>query len=127
MQFLSKFTEPAYALMRIVTGYLFLQHGSQKFFNFPKEFGGELNAMLTVGGAIELVGGALILIGLFTRPVAFLCSGTMAVAYWVFHAPNGNIPFPINNGGELAVVFSFVFLYIACRGAGIWSADSARS
>ncbi len=125
MQFLDKFQEPSYAALRIVTGYLFLWHGAQKFFDFPKPGPENMNALLTVGGVIELVGGALILIGLFTRPVAFLCSGTMAVAYWVFHAPGGNIPFPMNNGGELAIMFCFVFLFIATRGPGILSIDGS--
>lgn len=126
MNALNKLTEPAYALMRIVTGYLFIWHGSQKFFDFPKAFQGDLGPLMMAGGAIELVGGALVVVGLFTRYAAFLCSGTMAVAYWMFHAPQGNIPFPIINGGELAVIYTFVFLYIACRGAGIWSVDGSR-
>ena len=81
----------------------------------------------TVGGSIELIGGILILIGLFTRLAAFICSGEMAVAYWLAHAPEANPLFPILNGGNLAVMYAFVFLYIACQGAGIWSIDSARS
>jgi putative oxidoreductase len=67
------------------------------------------------------------LVGFFTRPAAFISSGQMAVAYWMFHAPGGNPIFPITNGGDLAVLFTFVFLYIACRGSGIWSIDSVRS
>lgn len=128
MKFLDGYKEYSYALMRIVTGYLFLWHGTQKFLDFPSAYPwGELNMLSTVGGGIEVVGGILILIGLFTRLAAFICSGDMAVAYWLYHAPEGNPAFPILNGGDLAVMFTFVFLYIACRGAGIWSIDSARS
>ncbi len=88
---------------------------------------GELSLLQMVSGGIEVIGGILILIGLFTRFAAFICSGQMAVAYWLAHAPQGNPAFPITNGGDLAVMFTFVFLYIACRGSGIWSIGSARS
>ena len=128
MKILDDYKEHSYALLRIVTGYLFLWHGTQKFLDFPKEWPwGDLTMLQTVGGGIEVIGGILILIGLFTRPVAFICSGEMAVAYWLVHAPQANPVFPILNGGDLAVMFTFVFLYIACQGAGIWSIDSARS
>ena len=127
MNFLDGFKEHIYALLRIVSGYLFLWHGTQKFLDFPKQGPGDLNAMMPLGGGIEIIGGILIVIGLFTRPAAFICSGTMAVAYWVFHAPHANPALPILNNGELSVMFTFVFLYIAARGAGIWSVDSARS
>ena len=83
--------------------------------------------LATIGGGIEIVGGLLVMIGLFTRLSAFICSGQMAVAYWMFHAPQANPIFPILNGGDLAILYSFAFLYIACRGAGIWSVDAARS
>lgn len=127
-KFLDGYQEHSYALMRIVTGYLFLWHGTQKFFDFPNAYPwGELDMLTTAAGGIEVVGGILILIGLFTRLAAFICSGEMAIAYWIAHAPQSNPIFPILNGGDLAVIFSFVFLYIACRGAGIWSIDSARS
>jgi putative oxidoreductase len=76
---------------------------------------------MTVGAGIEVIGGALVMLGLFTRPAAFICSGTMAVTYWMFHAPKGNPALPILNHGELAVMFCFVFLYIACHGAGKFS------
>jgi putative oxidoreductase len=122
MSFLDKYQEHTYALLRIFSGFLFLWHGAQKFFDFPIEYPyGPLNPMMTVAGAIELLGGILIMIGLFTRPAAFICSGTMAVAYWMAHGMNNF--FPIANGGELAVMFCFVFLFIAARGAGIWSLD----
>ena len=112
--------------MRIITGYLFMWHGTQKYLDFPKPGPEQLNLMLSAAGGIEIVGGILVLIGLFTRISAFICSGTMAVAYWMVHAPQGSIPFPMNNGGELAVIFTFVFLYIACRGPGLYSLDRAR-
>ena len=128
MKFLDDYKEQGYALLRIVTGYLFIWHGTQKFLDFPKEWPwGELSLLQMVSGGIEVIGGILILIGLFTRFAAFICSGQMAVAYWLAHAPQGNPAFPITNGGDLAVMFSFVFLYIACRGSGIWSIDSARA
>lgn len=123
MKFLDGFKEHIYALFRIVSGFLFLWHGSQKLFGFPIEFPyGPLNPMTTAASVIELVGGTLIMIGLFTRPVAFICSGTMAFAYWMAHGSQSI--FPIANGGELAVMFCFGFLFIAARGAGIWSIDN---
>ena len=123
MSFLNGLKDISYAALRIVSGYLFLWHGTQKFFDFPKPGPENLNLMLQVGGAIEIVGGILLIIGLFTRLSAFICSGTMAVAYWVFHAPHANPAFPILNNGELSVMFCFVFLYIACQGPGILSLD----
>ncbi len=127
-KFLDGYKEHSYALMRIVTGYLFLWHGAQKILDFPNAYPrGELGTQAMVSGSIELTGGILVLVGLFTRPAAFICSGLMAFAYWLAHAPRANPVFPILNGGELAVLFSFAFLYIACRGSGIWSIDSARS
>ena len=122
MKFLDNYREQAYALMRIVSGFLFLWHGSVKFFNYPIEFAhGPLNPLMMAAGTIELVGGALIVLGLFTRPAAFICSGAMAVAYWMAHGLNSF--FPIANHGELAALYCFVFLFIATRGAGIWSLD----
>lgn len=122
MKFLDNFQEQAYALLRIVTGFLFIWHGTQKFFNFPIDFPyGPLNPMMSVAGAIEIAGGVLVMIGLFTRPAAFICSGTMAVAYWMAHGTKAL--FPIANGGELAALFCFIFLFIAAKGAGMWSVD----
>ncbi|MEH6503109.1 MAG: DoxX family protein [Cycloclasticus sp.] len=122
MKFLADYQEQSYALLRITTGFLFIWHGAQKFFNFPIDFPyGPLNPMMSTAAAVELVGGALIMLGLFTRPVAFIASGTMAVAYWMAHGSKDW--FPIANGGELAVMFCFIFLFIATRGAGIWSLD----
>ncbi|KTE19984.1 LuxR family transcriptional regulator [Sphingopyxis sp. H050] len=125
MKFLDGFTEQAYALLRIVAGLLFLAHGVQKFFNFPVAFPYPLNPMLHAAGAIELVAGGLIVLGLFTRPAAFLASGMSAVGYWVAHGSNGL--YPIANGGETIALYSFLFLFIATRGAGIWSVDGARA
>lgn len=127
MGFLKPFQEQIYALARIVVGFLFLSHGVQKLLPIP--FFGEgpasLSPMLATAGVIELVGGALVAIGLFAGPAAFLCSGTMAVAYFVAHQPEAL--HPIVNKGELAAVYCWIFLFIAARGAGIWSVDSSRS
>jgi len=121
LTFMKPYQEHTYALMRITTGFLFLWHGSQKLLNFPPASYEPPPHILWIAGPIELIGGILILIGLFTRPVAFLCSGLMAAAYWLAHGPS---PFlPILNGGELAALYCFVFLYISARGAGIWSVD----
>jgi putative oxidoreductase len=123
------YQEHTYALLRIVTGYMFLWHGARKLFGFP---GGEPASgyMFWLAGPIELIGGVLVMIGLFTRPLAFLCSGFAAAAYWMAHGSFDALPgsalLPITNEGELAVLFCFVFLYIAARGAGIWSVDAAR-
>jgi len=121
MNFLDKYQEETYALLRIFSGFLFIWHGTQKLINFPAEFPYPLNPLMYAAGGIEMIGGALVMIGLFTRPAAFICSGTMAVAYWMAHGMNHL--FPILNGGELAVLFCFAFLFIAARGAGIWSLD----
>ena len=119
---MDNYKEQTYAILRIITGFLFLWHGTQKFFNFPIEFPyGPLNAVTSAAGSIEIVGGILVMIGLFTRPAAFICSGTMAAAYWMAHGTKAF--FPIANGGEIAVLFCFIFLFIAAQGAGIWSVD----
>ena len=124
MKFLDGFGAQAYALLRIVAGLLFLAHGVQKFFNFPVAFPMPLNPMLYAAGTIELVAGGLIIIGLFTRPAAFIASGMSAVGYWVAHGSQG--PFPIVNGGETIILYCFIFLFIATRGAGIWSVEGAK-
>lgn len=121
MKFLDGYGAQAYALLRIVAGLLFLAHGVQKFFNFPAAFPMPLNPMLYAAGAIELVAGGLIVIGLFTRPAAFLASGMSAVGYWVAHGSQG--AFPIVNGGETIALYCFIFLFIATHGAGIWSVE----
>lgn len=124
MKFLDGYAEQAYALLRIVAGLLFLAHGVQKFFNFPTAFPMPLNPMLSAAGAIELVAGGLIVIGLFTRPAAFVASGMAAVGYWMVHGSKDI--FPIVNGGETIALYCFLFLFVATRGAGIWSVDAAR-
>lgn len=124
--FLRKYEGETYALMRIVVGFLFLWHGVQKLFGFPPlPEGIVIPAFVTfVAGPIELIGGLLVMIGLFARWAAFLCSGLMAFAYWMGHGLNA--PLPIMNQGELAAAYCFVFLYIAARGAGRWSVDGSR-
>jgi putative oxidoreductase len=122
MKILDKYQEQTYAILRIMSGFLFFWHGTQKFFNYPIDFPHlPLNPMLSGAAAIELIAGGLILLGLFTRPAAFIASGTMAVAYWVAHSTQALLP--IANGGEKAALFCFIFLFIATRGAGIWSLD----
>ncbi len=123
MKFLDGFGEQAYALLRIVAGLLFLAHGVQKFFAFPAAFPYPLTPMLYGAGTIELVAGALIIVGLVTRPAAFIASGMSAVGYWTAHATQGL--YPIANGGETIILYCFIFLFIATRGAGIWSVDGA--
>lgn len=120
MNALKKFEPTAYALLRIVFGFLFACHGATKVFAV---FGGHRpNDVLSwTGAGIELVGGVLILIGLLTHLAAFVASGEMAVAYFMVHQPRGFLP--IKNGGELAVIYCFVALFIACRGAGKWGVD----
>ena len=111
------------SLLRIITGLLFLEHGTSKFLGFPHvDKVPDALSMSGVGGMLELVGGALMALGLFTRPVAFLLSGEMAVAYFYAHAPRG--PFPLLNGGDAAVLFCFVFLYLFFAGPGPWSIDA---
>ena len=124
MTFLDRFGEPAYALLRIFAGLLFLAHGVQKLFAFPAAFPMPLTPMLTAAAVIELVAGTLIVIGLFTRPAAFVASGMSAVGYWVAHGSQG--AFPIVNGGETIVLYCFIFLFVATRGAGIWSVEGAK-
>ncbi|BFM51328.1 DoxX family protein [Marinomonas sp. THO17] len=122
MNFLDKYTEQAYAAFRIVAGFLFLWHGTQKLFGFPIAFPYPLNTLSTSAAVIELVTGILIIVGFYSRYAAFLASGTMAVAYWLVHGLNN--PFPIANGGELAAFYCFAFLYIAAKGPGIWSINN---
>jgi putative oxidoreductase len=119
----------AHALLRIVTGYLFLLHGSAKLLGFPHVASFDhvsIASLIGVAGLLELVGGALVLIGLFVRPVAFLLSGEMAVAYFMAHATKGSPLIPMLNQGEGAVLYCFIFLFLAAAGAGLWSVDSAR-
>jgi len=122
---LSLYTTHCYALMRMVVGFLFLWHGAQKLFGFPSPMpAGVPPFIIYVAGPIELIGGTLIMIGLFTRWAAFIASGQMAVAYWMVHGTKALLP--IQNNGELAVLYCFIFLFIATQGGGIWSIDAAR-
>ena len=126
--FYSLWTPRILGILRIITGFLFLQHGTAKLFGVPHVamFDGlQLFSLMGFAGVLELVGGVLVLVGLFTRPAAFVLSGQMAVAYFMAHAPQA--PLPIHNQGELAVVYCFVFLYFAVAGAGAFSIDAARS
>ena len=126
MKFLDNLHEPIYAAFRMISGFLFLWHGTQKLLNFPIDYPyGPLNAVLIAAGSIEIIAGTLIMIGLFTRPAAFIASGMMAIGYWMAHGMQSF--FPIANGGELAVMFCFGFLLIAARGAGIWGIDKVRT
>lgn len=117
----------ALALLRIVAGYLFILHGSAKLFHVPHVamFDGlQLFSLMGLAGVLELVGGILLVLGLFSRVTAFLLSGQMAVAYFMAHASGGNTLIPFMNGGEAAVLFSFIYLYIAAAGGGAWSLDN---
>lgn len=112
------------SILRIVVGLLFFEHGLQKLVGFPPGGQGapELMTLAGIGAVLELVGGALIALGLFTRPVAFVLSGQMAVAYWMFHFKPEN-PFPVNNMGDGAILYCFIFLYFLFAGPGPWSID----
>lgn len=125
---LSRHAPSALALLRIVTALLFIEHGTRKLFGFPASqaadhgAAGGLSLIMLVAGLLEVFGGLAVLAGLFTRPVAFILAGQMAVAYWWMHVPMGGI-FPINNGGDAAILFCFVFLYLVFAGPGAWSVD----
>lgn len=126
MDFLKPFAPQILSVFRIMSGLLVLQHGTTKYLSIPV---GPMNnasvaTMSGAAGVIELVGGVLLVLGLFTRPVAFLLSGMTAVAYFYAHAPRGF--FPILNGGELAALYCFGFLYLAAVGGGAWSVDRLR-
>jgi putative oxidoreductase len=127
-EFLDKYQPQALAVLRIVTALLFIAHGTQKMFGFPaSQMGGDFQLFSLFGAAalLEVFGGLAILLGASTRPVAFVLAGEMAVAYWMAHVPRGGF-FPVNNGGDAAVLFCFVFLYLVFAGAGAWSVDSVR-
>lgn len=123
MTFLNPWKPQLLSALRIMAGLLFLQHGTTKYLGIPQtQFTGvSPTSMGGAAGLIELIAGALIVIGLFTRPAAFLASGTMAFAYFLAHAPQGF--YPIQNGGELAALYCFTFLYLAAAGGGAWSVD----
>lgn len=112
------------SVLRIVAALIFMEHGTQKLLGFPpsESPGPPLFSLFGLAGILEMVGGALLALGLFTRPVAFILSGMMAVAYWMAHAPQS--AFPVNNGGDAAILFCFVFLYLFAAGAGPWSLDA---
>ncbi len=125
LDFMAKFGPQTYALLRIVAGFLFLWHGTQKLLGFPGASSGDRPFHITyIAGPIELFGGLLLMLGLFTRPVAFLCSGLMASAYWMSHGTRALLP--IENRGELAALYCFLFLFVSAQGSGIWSLDALR-
>jgi putative oxidoreductase len=128
--FMKTFQEQTYALMRIISGYVLIWHGTQKLFGFPGEDPPASGFMFWLAGPIEFLGGLLLIIGLFTRPAAFICSGFAAAAYWMAHGSFDALPgsalLPVLNRGDLAVLMCFTYLYISARGAGIWSVDAAR-
>jgi putative oxidoreductase len=121
---LVRFSPAAYAALRMVAGFLFMCHGLQKMFGVLGGNQVELMSQMGAAGVIELVGGSLIAVGLFTSPAAFIASGEMAAAYFLAHLPRG--PWPIQNQGELSVLYCFLFLYITTRGGGFASVDSLR-
>lgn len=122
MEFMKAREAETYALMRIVTGFLFIWHGVQKIFGWPQPMPPDVPAFIVwIAGPLELFGGLLVMVGLGTRPVAFVLSGLMACAYWMAHGTKALLP--SMNGGELAAIYCFVFLFISARGGGIWSVD----
>jgi putative oxidoreductase len=127
--FMSGWAPRVLSLLRIVAGLQFLEHGTQKFLAFPPRPAGaagpELMSLLGIQGCLEVVGGVLIILGLFTRPVAFILAGDMAVAYFYSHLPRNF--FPALNAGDAAILFCFVFLYLAAAGGGEWSIDAKRT
>jgi putative oxidoreductase len=128
MRWLAKYQEYAYALMRIMAGFMFSFHGFQKILGLFSDFQPAVGSQLWIGGLIELVCGLLIIVGFQTRWAAFLASGEMAVAYFQFHwkFQLGAAFFPAVNKGELAALYCFVFFLIACRGGGKWTLDKAN-
>ena len=128
MSNLNRYEPIVLSLLRIVSGLIFLEHGMQKFISFPPgAYAGSglaLDSPSAFAGIVEIVTGLLVAVGLFTRPAAFVASGTMAVAYFLVHAPQDF--FPVNNGGDAAILYCFVFLYFVFRGPGSWSIDAQR-
>ncbi|MCW8087842.1 DoxX family protein [Sabulicella glaciei] len=123
---LDRFAPYALAALRIAAASIFILHGTQKLFGFPAPPGSglpEVFSLFWIGAVMEFAGGLLVLVGLFTRPVAFLLSGEMAVAYWMFHAPRNY--YPLLNGGDAAILYCFVFLLLVFTGPGAWSFDEA--
>jgi len=122
--FYTAWTPRLLSVLRIITAFLFIAHGAQKLFNYPESSNGAvvITSLMGVAGILEFFGGLLLLLGLFTRPVAFLLSGQMAVAYFTAHAPGGFLP--LVNKGEAAVLYCFIFLFLAASGGGVWSLDN---
>jgi putative oxidoreductase len=126
----TEWTSRALGALRLVSAYLLLQHGTAKLFGFPHVayFDSlQLLSLVGIAGILELVGGTLLLLGLYARPVAFVLSGELAFAYFIGHASKGSVLAPMLNQGESAVLFCFIFLYIAAAGAGAWSVDALRA
>jgi len=124
---LSRYAPQLLSVLRIVTALIFLLHGTQKLFGFPAPPASGLPpafSLFWIGAILEAAGGLLLLLGLFTRPVAFVLSGEMAVAYWMFHAPR-NL-YPTLNGGDAAILYCFIFLYLMVAGPGAWALDNLR-
>ncbi len=124
---LDRWSPYALAVLRIVTALLFMEHGTQKLFGFPappQSGTPPLFSLYGIGAVLEFAGGLLVLLGLFTRPVAFILAGEMAVAYWMFHASRSF--YPVLNGGDAAILFCFVFLLLVFTGPGALSIDAAR-
>ena len=110
------------SILRIVSALIFMAHGTQKILGFPAGASPEMFSLSWIAGMLELFGGALLVLGLFIRPVAFVLSGLMACAYWIAHAPKSF--FPVLNGGDAAILYCFVFLYFVAAGGGVWSLDN---
>ena len=130
LQITDSMIQRAIAVLRIVSAYLLIQHGTAKHLGFPHAAMFDnlpTFSLVGIAGILEIVGGVLLLIGLFTRPVAFVLSGLLAFAYFIGHAPRGNFLSPMLNGGESAVLFCFVFLFLAVAGGGSWSVDALRA
>lgn len=123
---LDRWAPYALALLRIVAALIFLEHGTQKLFGFPDRAGPApgLFTMYGISGVLEIVGGALLVVGLFTRPTAFVLSGLMASAYWIAHAPNSL--YPVLNRGDAAILYCFIFLYLVFAGPGAFALDNRR-
>jgi putative oxidoreductase len=125
MDALRKYQPQILSLLRIVAALLFMEHGTQKLFGFPSADAGGLTTVHLIAGILETFGGLAVLVGFLTRPIAFLLSGEMAIAYWTVHVPHKGF-FPILNGGDAAILFCFIFLYLFVAGPGVWSVDAAR-